>query len=105
LRSSATRIWVEPASKKIEIGRGALDPVLVGDRLHLLGIAADQHRIGHHAVAVRQGDAALVADGADRAHEVLVVAHAAGDAVHDDAEALRCHVGPPSAVGRCRAHK
>ena len=83
----------------IEVGRRALDAVLRGDGLHFLGVAADQHRVGHHAVAVGERDAALVADRADRAHQVLVVAHAAGDAVHDDAEALRCHVGLSSRSG------
>ena len=34
-------------------------------------------------------DAALLDDGHDRAHEVLVRAHAAGDAVHDDADDVR----------------
>ena len=40
-------------------------------------------------------DAALGADGDDRAHEVLVVAHAAGDAVHDEPEPARRHRLPP----------
>src|SRR3546814_5424275 len=48
----------------------------------------NQDRIGHHALAVLQHDAAVVADGDDRPDQMLVHAHAAGDAVHDDAETL-----------------
>ena len=61
-------------------------PYCLRERRDLLGVAPDQDRIGHHAVAVRQRDAALVADRQDRAHQVLVEPHASGDAVHDDAE-------------------
>ena len=46
---------------------------------------------GMHAPAVGERDAALGADRADRADEVLVGAHAPGDAVHDDAEAFGFH--------------
>ena len=74
-----------------EIGGRARDAVLLAERRDLLGVAADQDRIGHHAVAVRQRDAALLADRQDRAHEVLVQPHASGDAVHDDAEPMRRH--------------
>ncbi len=77
----------------VEIGRRSFDTVLGRDGLDLLGVAADQHRVGHHAVAVREQDAALIADRADRTDQVLIIPHAAGDAVHDDAEALRGHVG------------
>jgi hypothetical protein len=70
---------VVAASKKIvssgffsaagKIGGGARDAVLLAERRDLLGIAPDQDRVGHHAVAVRQRHAALIADGEDRAHE------------------------------------
>src|SRR5207253_2632563 len=68
---------------------------LLGQSADLLGVAADQDWVGHHAITVRQRDAALFADRQDRAHEVLVEPHAAGDAVHDDAELACCHAGPP----------
>ena len=42
--------------------------------------------------------AALPDDGHDRAQQVLVRAHAAGDAVHDDADGLRGHRGLPAAL-------
>jgi len=54
-------------------------------------VAADQDRIGHHRVAVLERDAALRADGEDRADQMLVRAHAPADAVHDDAEPLLRH--------------
>ena len=62
--SRSARICVVPASKKtvssgfgergVEIGGRALDAVLRGERRDLLGVAADQDRVGHHAVAVRR---------------------------------------------------
>src|ERR1700730_17058785 len=60
--------------------------------LELAGIAPDQDRIRHHAVAIGKLDAALVADRDDRADQMLVEPHAAGDPVHDHAEALRRHI-------------
>src|SRR5437763_3732043 len=60
--------------------------------LDSLGIAADQDRIGHDAVAAGKPHAALLADCDDRADQMLVQSHAAGDAVHDHTEPLRRHV-------------
>ena len=80
----------------VEIGGRALDAVLLRERRDLLGIAADQDRVGHHAVAIRQRDAALLADRHDRAHQMLVEPHASGDAIHDDAELANRHVLPPA---------
>ena len=57
----------------------------LGQGLDSLGIAADEDRIGHHPVAIGEQHAALVADGHDRADQVLVQTHAPGHAVHDDA--------------------
>src|SRR6185436_2125814 len=56
--------------------------------LELRAVAADEDRIGHEARAVLQRHAALLADFQHRADQVLVHAHAPGDAVHDDADAL-----------------
>ena len=66
-------------------------PCSLGDLLDALAVAADQDRIGHDPVTVLEQHAALVAYRQHAAHQVLVVAHAAGDAVHDDAEAARAH--------------
>jgi hypothetical protein len=62
--------------------------------------AADQDRLDLDAVAVAQEDAALLTDREDRPHQVLPVAHPAGGAVHDDADALVCHEAPYADVGR-----
>jgi hypothetical protein len=59
--------------------------------LHLRRVAPDEDRIRHQARAVLERNAALPADFEDRAHEVLVHAHAPGDPVHDDADAFGVH--------------
>ena len=99
--SSSARSCVVAASKNkrvllvlerlVEVGGPARDAVRLGELLQPVGVAPDQDRIGHHPVAVLQRHAALVADRADRADQVLVHAHAPGDAVHDDAEPLLRH--------------
>ena len=81
--------------RRVEIGRPARDVVLLGEPLDLLAIAADEDRVGHQPVAVAEDDAALVADREDRADQVLVVAHAAGDAVHDQPQPPLGHRYPP----------
>ena len=59
---------------------------LRGQRFQLGGVAPDEDGVGHDDLVVAELDAALLADGDDGAHQVLVGAHAPGDAVHDDAE-------------------
>ena len=76
----------------VEVGAPAGNAVFLGQCFHLFGVAADEDGVGHDLVAVRQCDAALGADRADGADQVLVHAHTAGDAVHDDSESLCCHV-------------
>src|SRR5690606_29525108 len=79
----------------IEIGTPALDVVLFGEALDLVGIAAHDDRIDHEAIAVGKGNAALIADGQDGAYQMLVIAHAPGDAVHDKSEpSLRHSISP-----------
>ena len=101
LRNSSARICVVAASKN-SVSSGffsaasrsvveARDAVRLGERRELFGVAPDQDRIGHDPVAILQSDAALVADRDDRPDQVLVHAHAAGDAVHDDAETMLRH--------------
>ena len=46
--------------------------VLFGQALDLLGVAADQYRVGHHAVAIGEQHAALIADRDDGADQMLV---------------------------------
>ena len=57
-------------------------------RLQFGRIAADQDRIGHDDFGLADLQAALLDDRHDRTHEVLVRAHAARDAVHDDADVV-----------------
>ena len=57
---------------------------------HRASIAANDDRVHHKTIAIGKDQRALIADGQDRAHQVLVVAHAPGDAVHDDADTLLC---------------
>ena len=101
---------VTVGERRIEVGGPARDAVRLRQLRELAPVAADQDRVGHHAVAVRERYAALGADGDDRADEMLVHAHAAGDAVHDDAESLLCHVrasfraGSVPSLGERTAH-
>jgi hypothetical protein len=75
----------------VEIGRPALDAVLLRERRRLVCIAADQDRIGHDAVAVRKSDATLRTDRENGADQVLIGPHPAGDPIHDDSETSRRH--------------
>ena len=81
----------------IQVGGPVLNPVLLGQGLDLLGVAADQDGLNLELGAVGEGDAALVADRQDRAEKVLAISHPAGDAVHGDTKGaghsrLRCYV-------------
>ena len=82
----------------VEIGGPARHAELLGQTFDLARIASDQNRIGHHAVAVRQQNAAGVADRDDRADQMLIEPHPPGDAVHDDAETLRAHIACSCAI-------
>src|SRR5262249_47050486 len=84
----------------IEVSGPARDAVRLGELRELGLVAADQDRIGHHGVAVLQRDAALRADGENRADQVLVRPHAPADAVHDDAEPLLRHFKLPFSDSR-----
>jgi hypothetical protein len=59
--------------------------------LQLVVVAPGQNGIRHQPQVVADLEAALIADGLDRADEVLVGAHASGDAVHDDADSFGFH--------------
>ena len=82
---------VRVCERGVEIGAETGDAVGARQRLDLFGIAADEDRVGHHALAIGEHHAALVADRDDRADQVLVHPHAAGHAVHDDAKPLLSH--------------
>ena len=55
--------------------------------------AADEDRVGHDHFIRADPDAALFDDRVDGTDQVLVGAHASGDAVHDDADAVCFHFG------------
>src|SRR5262249_54088768 len=69
-----------------EIGAPPLEPVLLGELAQLALVSADQDGLGPDHLTLADADAPLLADGQDRSHQVLVGAHAARDAVHDDSE-------------------
>ena len=75
----------------VEVGRDARHARAGGQRPEFLLAAADQHRVGHDHLGVRELHAALIDDRLDRADQVLVGAHASRDAVHDDAEPVDFH--------------
>ena len=75
----------------VQVGAPALQAVPLRDRADPLRAAADQRELDRPARAVGQRDAALVADRQQRPDQVLPVAHAPGDAVHDDAEGPAVH--------------
>ena len=81
--------------RRSEVARGPGKPVARGDLGEFFSVASDQDRIGHHPVAVGQGDAALLADRQDRADQMLVVAHPSGDAVHDESKPMSGHGESP----------
>ncbi len=83
---------------RIEIRAPARNIVLLGQRFDLVAVAPDNDRIDDKPVAIFQHDAALVADRQDRAHQVLVVTHASGDAMHDYAKPLLCHLNSSQAA-------
>src|SRR5688572_26554639 len=71
-----------------QIGGPPGNAVLFRHLLDYHAVAPQQERILHHARTVLHPDAALLEDLEDRADQMLVHAHAPGDAVHDDAEPL-----------------
>jgi len=72
--------------RRTEVGRPARETVGLGEPFELVGVATDEDGIGHDAPAVGKLNAALCANRANRAHQVLVGAHPAGHSVHDDAK-------------------
>ena len=88
---------------RAQIGGPALDAMGTGQRRELGLVASDQDRVRHHPIAIGQRDAALRANREDRTDQVLIGAHPARYAVHDDAESMLRHGrGPMSGVTRRR---
>ena len=76
---------------RIEVGGVFFDGGLVDQGFELGLIAAHQNGVGHDDFFGADFDAALFDDGVDGTQQVLVGAHASGDAVHDDADAMCFH--------------
>ena len=74
-----------------EVGSPSRDAVGTGEQPEFILITPYQNGVRHERRPVRQNDAALIANGDNRANELLVGAHAAGDPVHDDAYLLLFH--------------
>src|SRR5438874_1517797 len=96
LRSKLGRCRIEKdfvlaLKRGVEIGAPSLELILRCEAFELLRITTDEQRIGHEPAAVLERHTALAADREDRADEMLVHAHAPGDAVHDHADALLAH--------------
>jgi hypothetical protein len=72
--------------RRVQVSRPAVQPVLLGDAAQSLAVAAHQDRVGPDLVATGAADASRLADRDDGPHEMLVVAHPAGDTVHRDTE-------------------
>lgn len=79
---------------RVQVRRPVLQPVPLGERPQGVLAAADEDRLGPQRRTVAQIQTALVAQGEDRADEVLAVAHASRHAVHGDTHRLACHVFP-----------
>ena len=78
------------AERGVEVGGELLHAMRGGEVGELVGVAAGQDNVGHEA-GVAVDDAALFLDSEHAADEVLVGAHASGDAVEDDADFLCFH--------------
>jgi len=58
---------------------------------HLFQVASHENGVGHRPVSVGKGYPTLLPDGQNGTDQVLVVAHAAGDAMHDYANTTTRH--------------
>ena len=76
----------------VEIRGDAGDAVGRAESAELFLAPADENRIRHNHFAGFDLHSALFADGYDGADEVLVGAHASGDAVHDDSDFMFFHI-------------
>ena len=76
----------------IEVGGDAGYAVGSAQGAELFLAATDEDGIGHNDFAWFDLDTALFTDGDDGADEVLIGAHAASDAVHDNADFMFFHI-------------
>ena len=81
-------IWV--GQYGIQIRRVFLHTMLRCQLLEFVSIATREDRIRHDAL-ITADQSTLLPNGEDGAHEMLIGAHASGDAVHDDADVACFH--------------
>jgi hypothetical protein len=89
------------SERLVEVRGPPLQAVLGGDGPQLLLVASHQQQVKDESGAIGEFDPALVADGEQRADEVLAVAHPATGAVDDDADATLGHGITPWFSGCC----
>jgi hypothetical protein len=75
----------------IEIGAPAGGAVHIRQCMHLLLVAPDQDRVRHHHIAVCERHTASLANGDNRAREMLIGSHSSSDAIHNDTQRERSH--------------
>src|SRR5882757_3471697 len=76
-------IWI--CKGRLHIFCNASNTVAAGQLPYLFSVTADQDGIGHYPISIRQSHAALFSYRHNRPDEVLVIAHAPSDAMHNDA--------------------
>ena len=113
--SSLPRQFVLP--HHLRLARDAVEPLAMADRARVFGLPNHdlvviwrgdaQAALSQSLDAVRllfEDDAALLPDRLDGADQMLVHAHPASDAVHDDAQSLRCHACSLNTAGCACVH-
>jgi hypothetical protein len=97
------RVEVHPDSRVgqhlVQAGGPALQAVPFGDLPQPLLAAPDQDRFRAERRPVLEGDTALVAEAEDGTHQMLAVAHPAGDPVHGHLDHLARHRLLPGGSG------
>ena len=83
---------IRVGERGVEIRGPAGDPVGFCQGFDFRLVSPDQDRVRHDLVAIVQRNPSLGLNYQDRAHQMLIGAHAPGAAIHDDAEANFRHV-------------
>ena len=83
----------------IEVGGPVLDASLGGQSFEFLRVAPNQYGIGHDRV-ITNFDATLITNFGDRSFEMLIGAHAPGNAVHDNTDSIRSTHNSPRQTQR-----
>ena len=76
--------------RRVQIRGVFFHTILCRELLEFVSTASSENRVGHDAF-IATDHATLLTDGENGAHEVLIGAHASGDAVHDNANVACIH--------------